>query len=229
LRVLEQNLIRLERWRRISIATLTHARSANSSWQIPPEVSMALAFCLLMMLPSVVQKERPVVEVFMPAVLSSSMDNVVVRAQSTVKAIYSEIGVHIVWRSARSAPGGCSKQPLSRQIVVTLREKTPPGPTPDALAMAYPFSAEGPCVTLLMDRLEPMALKNPLRTGFLLGHVLAYEIGHVLQGIDRHSELGVMKSRWSETEIITMSKHPLQFTSLDLRLILSSFGLESRR
>ena len=52
-------------------------------------------------------------------------------------------------------------------------------------------------MTLLMNRLKPEIERNPFRTGFLLGHVLAHEIGHVLQGVARHSATGVMKGRWS--------------------------------
>jgi hypothetical protein len=53
----------------------------------------------------------------------------------------------------------------------------------------------------------------------LLGHVLAHEIVHVLQGIKRHSDQGLMKARWTREEILQMEKQPLKLTAEDIRII----------
>jgi hypothetical protein len=71
-----------------------------------------------------------------------------------------------------------------------------------------------------MDQIEPAVRLNPLSSGFLLGYVLAHEIGHVLQGVARHSETGVMKNRWSLLEVVNMKYDRLHFTALDATLIL---------
>ena len=65
---------------------------------------------------------------------------------------------------------------------------------------------------------------NPLGTGFLLGHVLAHEMGHVLQGVLRHSETGVLKARWSAGETRDMGKTRLHFTAYDAGLIVENLG-----
>ena len=83
-----------------------------------------------------------------------------------------------------------------------------------ALAFAKPYLHEGPCVTVLMDRLQDEADRNPQTTGILLGHVLAHEIGHVLQAIERHSETGLMKERWSMREISDMWRGSAAFHGL---------------
>jgi hypothetical protein len=75
-----------------------------------------------------------------------------------------------------------------------------------------------------MDRLKPMAQRNPIGTAFLLGHVLAHEMGHVLQGLNRHSETGVLKERWSPAEIERMWKELLRFTLQDATLIHRGIG-----
>ena len=54
--------------------------------------------------------------------------------------------------------------------------------------------------------------------------MLAHEIGHVLQGSARHSEIGIMKANWSEREVMSMATKQLQFTRLDIELIRE--GLE---
>jgi hypothetical protein len=89
-----------------------------------------------------------------------------------------------------------------------------------ALAFANPHSTAGACVTVFMDRLEPLAVHSPLTAGFLVGHVLAHETAHILQGILRHSETGVLKVEWSPMEIDSMRKKPLEFTEYDEGLIL---------
>jgi len=57
------------------------------------------------------------------------------------------------------------------------------------------------------------------RMGILLGHVLVHEITHVLQGVSRHSEEGVMKARWNIPDFRAMEAHPLPFDRLDVLLI----------
>jgi hypothetical protein len=46
----------------------------------------------------------------------------------------------------------------------------------------------------------------------LLSHVLAHEIAHVLQGVSRHSESGILKARWDREDFFLMQQHRLNFT-----------------
>jgi hypothetical protein len=59
-----------------------------------------------------------------------------------------------------------------------------------------------------------------------LAHVLAHEITHILQGVSRHSESGVMKATWDQRDFEKMAWKPLTFTERDVMLI--HFGLEAR-
>jgi hypothetical protein len=56
---------------------------------------------------------------------------------------------------------------------------------------------------------------------------MAHEIAHVLQGIIRHSDSGILKAQWSATDCARMSFFPLMFTSYDATLI--NLGIEERR
>jgi hypothetical protein len=60
----------------------------------------------------------------------------------------------------------------------------------------------------------------------LLAHAMAHEIAHVLQGINRHSESGILKAHWSGTDCARMKVFPLMFTREDA--ILIHHGLEER-
>ena len=58
----------------------------------------------------------------------------------------------------------------------------------------------------------------------ILAHVMVHEITHVLQGVSRHSESGVMKATWTMKEYGEMLPKPLPFTDDDVLLI--RLGLE---
>ena len=166
---------------------------------------------------------QPVVEVFLPHVIDRNVNRALGRARGIVQEAYADIGVQVIWRFGNTSPWSCEKKPGRRQIVFDLRNGTAKGRSADALAFANPYLHEGPCVTLLMDRLKDEVERNPETTGILLGHVLAHEIGHVLQGIERHSESGLMKERWSKREIGDMWRARLRFTAYDAELILDPF------
>ena len=183
---------------------------------------MHFVYCLLMTAAAgVAQADEPTVEVFLPPG-PGTMNTPLMRAREVVEKIYAEIGVRVIWRSTASRPAGCSKTPLHQTIVVALAATTPEGVNDFALAYSNPFATKGPCVTLFMDRLQTDARTNPDRSVFLIAHVLAHEMGHVLQRISRHSESGVMKRRWSLSETSYLSTDWLHFSSYDAELILQS-------
>lgn len=165
--------------------------------------------------------ERPVVEVFLPPFMDQKLNKAMGRAQGIVLDAYAEIGIRVVWHSASSLPSDCVQTPMHRQIVFDLSTGAA-GRSQGALAFANPYSKKGACVTLLIDRLKDSAERNPDTTGIVMGHVLAHEIGHVLQGIARHSETGLMKERWSVKEIQEMWRARLRFTAYDAELIMES-------
>ena len=57
-------------------------------------------------------------------------------------------------------------------------------------------------------------------------HHRADEITHILQGIARHSDQGLMKLCWSAADYEEMAWKPLPLTDLDVRLIYR--GLQGR-
>jgi len=61
----------------------------------------------------------------------------------------------------------------------------------------------------------------------LLAHVLVHEITHILEGVARHSETGIMKANWTLRDYYDMQTKTLQFASEDVELIHR--GLAQRR
>ena len=129
------------------------------------------------------------------------------RAQNLAKEMFAAIGVRIEWRLGQpsiSSPGG--------SIAIELVDNTPARLMPGALAYAKPY--EGTHIQIFYDRIK----RGPYQTE-RLAHVLVHEITHILQGIVRHSDSGVMKAKWTWEDERQMLDHPLSFTEADINLI----------
>src|SRR5262249_9037943 len=67
---------------------------------------------------------------------------------------------------------------------------------------------------------------RPANEPRLLAHVLAHEIGHVLQRNNAHSESGVMKAHWTADDLGSMARRPLEFSEVDRQSIRATLGVE---
>jgi hypothetical protein len=125
-----------------------------------------------------------------------------VQAKAVAGSILASAGVRVRWDERGAAAPG---------IIVAFSTKTPSSQNPEALAAARPFTDEGIGIVIFYDRLGP-ALDLLLHPQYLLGHVLAHEIGHMLLRMDSHAADGLMKARWSASEIRRMEAAPMRFT-----------------
>ena len=141
-------------------------------------------------------------------------DNLGLENQAKVVAsdIFAGIGVKILWHSPRQCP--------AEAILITFSNDEPASLLPGALAYAMPF--EGRHIVVFYDRVKT----RPGSVSCLLGHVIAHEVAHILQGLKRHSEGGIMKAQWDGADYQQMTWKPLQFTDEDVILIYS--GLKIR-
>ena len=161
-----------------------------------------------------------VVEMLVPAIPSLPMSFAFVRAHEVVGDIFTAMGVTVEWHSVNARSSGCSKEPMRRTIRVAFSYDTPARFSPGALAFANPYSTGGACITVFVDRLKRLVSQNPTSAAILLGHVLAHEMGHVLQGIARHSDSGLLKENWSMADLDRMRQETLRFTASDAIMIL---------
>ena len=143
---------------------------------------------------------------------------VVDRATMIADQILAGAGVHLSWRGNLDP---CLGEAV-RAVQVDLSWNRPPGELPGALGYAQPFGDA--YVRVFFDRIQRSvsAEKEPYK----LGHVLAHEITHVLEGTNFHAVSGVMKAVWDFGECRRMTVHPLMFTATDILLIRQ--GLEDR-
>ena len=134
------------------------------------------------------------------------------RAEGLAGKMFAKAGVRINWRVGR---------PNGDAITVGMSD-VPSADHPGALAFARPF--EGVHITVFYDRIHKEIAPDVAPA--LLAHVLVHEITHIIQGVDRHSETGVMKAHWDTADYNQMLARPLPFTDWDLVLIQN--GLASR-
>jgi hypothetical protein len=143
---------------------------------------------------------------------------IVTQAESRAGQMFSDIGVKIEWRRGRR---DCQARP-EETIYIRLSVDSPATLAPGVLAYAMPY--EGTHIEVFFDRILKMVEQRRLTA--LLAHVLAHEVAHILEGVNRHSDDGLMKSNWSEADYMQMSWKPLPFAPVDVLLI--QLGLETR-
>jgi hypothetical protein len=127
------------------------------------------------------------------------------RAETISSRMFAGIDVKIQWHD----PSNCPRE----GIFITFSNETPVTQMPGALAYALPY--EGAHIVVFYDRLK----SKPGNVSVLLGHVIAHEVAHILQGEPRHSESGVMKAQWTGADYRQMTWKPLQFADEDVMLI----------
>jgi hypothetical protein len=94
--------------------------------------------------------------------------------------------------------------------------------TPEMLGYALPY--EGTRIVVFWERIEATAPNRDAAQ--LLAHVMAHEIGHVLEGTSRHSASGLMKAHWDKTDVRDLCWKPMPFAEEDIVLIY--LGMKER-
>ena len=140
-------------------------------------------------------------------------------AEGIVNGMFAAAGVRIEWHG--HSPEGAFSH--GGALAIELASNTPDRQLPGALGFARVY--EGIHIEIFCDRLDRMAPGSKMAVP-LLAHVLVHEITHMLQGIDRHSDSGVMKANWTASDYAEMVSSPLPFTPVDIQLI--HLGLAAR-
>lgn len=132
--------------------------------------------------------------------------------------IFKNIGVRLNWHK-----GGM--RPAPNAFAIRTLEHAPESATPEALAatrLSDPSRAE---ITVYEDRLQRFLEGHRTLAGVAVGYVLAHELAHVMQGVARHSESGILKAHWSDQDFTDMVFHKLVFTPSDVELIHKGVAL----
>jgi hypothetical protein len=134
------------------------------------------------------------------------------QAEKIASNMLSTAGIGVTWRRAvHHCPPGV--------IEIKANEEARPAGRVYALAHTWPY--EGSLIEVFYERIREVA--GPQRADRLLAHVMAHEIGHILEGVSRHSESGIMKPSFDQRDIEKMMRRPLTFAQVDIDLIQDGF------
>jgi hypothetical protein len=136
--------------------------------------------------------------------------SVIYRAEAIASRILGPAKVRLNWAGDERR---CEE--AGEGIRVTLSYQTPEERSPGALATAFPY--EGNRIVLFYDRVARSTTADALPA--VLGHVLAHELVHLLQGVAAHSTGGLMKARWERRDYVQMQRGLLRLDDPDIRLL----------
>jgi hypothetical protein len=142
--------------------------------------------------------------------------------------IFEKIGVHVNWRTGElsATRGGAGNETLRKAFGIRTLEHAPESATPGALASARIVGPAGTEITVYKDRVLRFLDNHSNLAGVGAGYVLAHELAHVMQGVGRHSESGILKAQWSNDDFEEMIFHKLVFTNFDVELIHRGLALQ---
>jgi hypothetical protein len=126
-------------------------------------------------------------------------------------------GVTVAWRTGAWHSGAPQDRESAEAIDAVLTSGRATSFKPGALAYATIAPQSAARIEVFYDRVRGNV--RGLAVAPVLAHVLVHEITHILEGVERHSESGVMKAHWDARDFIRMSRTALPFADEDLRLI----------
>jgi len=134
-------------------------------------------------------------------------------SRMTAMRVFGGAGISVDFVSA----GAARKRTDCVLIRVEFVPNAPACASPSALAYALPYQHGGTQIRVFLDR--ALGSGSATQTGIRLGYVVSHEIGHILEGIARHSESGVMKASWNNHDLGQMLMQALRFEREDVELM----------
>ncbi len=136
----------------------------------------------------------------------------IVLATGQAKRMLAAAGVTVSWHTG--APQNREGAEAIEAVLTTGRDASF---KPGALAYATMGPQSAARIEIFYDRVRGCG--RGLAVAPVLAHVLVHEIAHILEGVERHSESGVMKAHWDARDFIRMRRAALPFADEDLRLL----------
>ena len=156
-----------------------------------------------------VAKREPDLVVYLYA--GNANPKIVIIAQQLAVRMLESVGVELIWRRGTPVPRGDAEL-----VEAVLNETAPRDLKPNALAFATLGAPSVTRIEVFYDRV--LSAGPPIATPWILAHVLVHEITHILEGVGRHSDYGIMKARWNAADFWNMRKL-LPFAPEDVVLI----------
>jgi hypothetical protein len=145
------------------------------------------------------------------------------RAQEVVSGMYGAIGVRTDWLEPLQQIGGVFDgsgardcKPSDLMIIILTSAMANRGVIPGSIigfAAAEP-GVGGRIAYVIYDRVRDIARGTGVDDMRMMGIVMAHEIGHLLLTHQAHSDDGLMRGRWQESEFRSPRPSDLHFSEL---------------
>lgn len=149
-----------------------------------------------------------------------------VQATEIAQKILRQVGVQVVWWTCAGATDmlQCedSLQAADYRAILVPREaetKMPVSRKGLGFVLDDPRHGVGRTTWLLYDRVRELSARKGVAPSFLLGHVLAHELGHLLLGSAEHPASGLMRGRWQNQDLRLATQGALQFSGWEASAI----------
>lgn len=152
------------------------------------------------------------------------------RSESEATAVFNKAGVDVAWVDCPLALAElanyttCQAQMGATDFalkIMTAEQAERLSFPREAMGEALDCSAGdiGCSAYVFYRHVAELAKKGHASEYQLLGRALAHEIGHLLLGPNSHSRTGIMRSRWSHTEVKRITRAQLLFTDQQAQLL----------
>lgn len=143
-------------------------------------------------------------------------------AKATASQLVAEGGIRLDWSHGKISDCDRGGQSIGIKFVAHAPEVV--AERPHALASAMPYGT-GETIAVYDDRIARYCAIFPeADQAKILGHILAHEIVHMLQGVARHSSTGLMKARWDTEDLRTISRTGLGMAAEDRQILAARFA-----
>lgn len=147
-------------------------------------------------------------------------------AQTRATQLLNDADVLLQWHYGKTPESEVGPQVIRLQFVKQPPKELLEEISPNALAAAKPYD-KGHTIRVFQDRLTGYVWGFAEHTKpLVIGHVLAHEIVHVLEGVARHSISGLMAANWGWREVRAITGPGLKMAEEDRRLIRVRVGCE---
>jgi len=145
-------------------------------------------------------------------------------ARAITASILRKAGIQLRWRLGVPE---CGNATGLRLIIAEIVTDAPPDVPSNVRARSFLC---GQASRIILYRRRVMNHSCPATCGFesgmMMGHVLAHEITHVLQGFGHHGDTGLMRARWTAEDIYQMQSRTLSLAAEDVDLIWEAVDRE---
>jgi len=153
-------------------------------------------------------------------------------AEATAARIFERIGIRVVWMHCGRAPrhltgatAACGKPLTTGEVILRIGSAGPgfrddKDTTSMGFAVVSPHAGLAPVLaTVFADRVLDVARGAGIDARPLLGLAIGHELGHLLLSTDAHAAIGLMRARWSQSELRVTRAADWQFLTAEARMI----------